>query len=108
VELSTFLLVHRHVNDYKPSPEAAVAWRDWFTALGEALVDPGNAVLDDRATVGAVVASLPLGGYTIINASGLEEAVRLAHGCPAVSNGGAVEVGRLSPVPGRRHAARIF
>jgi hypothetical protein len=42
------------------------------------LVDPGNGVLDDRATVGAVVASLPLGGYTIIDAQNLDDAVRLA------------------------------
>lgn len=108
MELSTFLLVHRHVHDYEPSPEAARAWREWFEALGAALVDPGNGVLDDRATAGAFVASLPLGGYTLIDAESLAEAVRLAQTCPAVSEGGAVEVGRLSPVSGRKHPARTF
>jgi hypothetical protein len=106
--MNPYLLVHRHVRGYKPTPKTAAAWRDWFDSLGDALIDPGNAVLTERATVGGTGTPLPLGGYTIINAETLEEAVGIAHGCPAVSEGGAVEVGRLSPVPGRHHPARIF
>jgi hypothetical protein len=106
--MNPYLLVHRHVHDYTPSPEAAAAWRRWFEALGDALVDPGNAVLDDRGKAGDPGISLPLGGYTIINADTLEEAIRRALGCPAVGEGGAVEIGRLSPGPGRQHPARVF
>jgi hypothetical protein len=106
--MNPYLFVHRHVHNYKPTPEAAAAWRDWFEALGDALVDPGNAVLGGRGTAGAAGTPLPLGGYTIINAENPEEAIRLTQGCPAVREGGAVEVGRLSPVPGRQHPARTF
>jgi YCII-related domain len=106
--MNPFLLVHRHIHDYTPSAEAAAAWQNWFESLGDALVDPGNAVLDDRGVAGAAATPLPLGGYTIVNAETLEEAIRIARGCPAVSEGGAVEVGRLSPVPGRHHPARTF
>ena len=106
--MNPYLLVHRHVHNYKPTSEAAAAWRDWFESLGDALVDPGNAVLSDRGSAGQAGTPLPLGGYTITNAETLEEAVRLTQDCPALSEGGAVEVGRLSPVPGRQHPARTF
>ncbi|MDR2987920.1 MAG: YciI family protein [Nocardiopsaceae bacterium] len=106
--MNTYLLVHRHRRDYTGSPEAAVVWEAWFGKLGDALADKGNAVLSDRTVVGDAGASLPLGGYTIVNASDLEEATRLAKGCPVLQEGGAVEVGMLSPVAGRQHPARIF
>jgi hypothetical protein len=106
--VNTYLLVHRHPHNYAGSPEAAAAWEAWFDKLGDALVDRGNAVLDDRGAVGKPGTVLPLGGYTIINAADLEEATQLAHGCPARQAGGAVEVGRLTPSPGRQHPARTF
>jgi hypothetical protein len=65
-------------------------------------------VLEDRAAVGDAGTPLPLGGYTIVYAENLGEAVNLAQACPAVREGGAVEVGRLSPVPGRHHPRRTF
>jgi hypothetical protein len=106
--MGNFLLVHRHVHDYTPGPAAAAARREWFHSLGVALVDPGNAVLDDRGSVGDPGTPLLLGGYTIVDAESLEDALRLAHTCPAVHEGGAVEVGRLTPRPGRQHPARVF
>ena len=106
--MDTYLLLHRHPDNYAGSPEAAAAWEAWFDKLGEALVDKGNAVLDGRGAVGEPGSVRPLGGYTIINAADHEEATQLARGCPALQAGGAVEVGRLTPVPGRLHPARTF
>jgi hypothetical protein len=103
-----YLLVHRHRPDYRGSPEAAAAWRAWFAGLGDALVDPGNGVLEDRTSVGNATSDLALGGYTLLQAESAQEAARLAAGCPVLKGGGAVEIGRLSPVPGRAHPARIF
>lgn len=79
------------------------AWEAWFGKLGDALVDKGNPVLGDRSVAGEAGTVLPLGGYTIVNAADLEEATRLASGCPILPEGGAVEVGMLTPVPGRQH-----
>lgn len=62
--MSTYLLVHRQPPDYTGTPEAAAAWEAWFTKLGEALIDKGNAVLSDRGVVGQAGPVLPLGGYT--------------------------------------------
>ena len=106
--MDTYLLVHRHPHNYAGSPETAAAWEAWFDKLGDALVDKGNAVLDDRGAIGKPGTVLPLGGYTIIHAANLEEATQLAGGCPALQAGGAVEVGRLTPHPGRQHPARTF
>ena len=106
--MDTYPLVHRHPRNYSGSPGAAAAWEVWLDKLGDALVAKGNPVLDDRSAVGRPGTVLPLGGYTIINAANLEEATQLAHGCPALQAGGAVEVGRLTPHPGRQHPARTF
>jgi hypothetical protein len=106
--MDTYLLVHRHPHSYAGSPEAAAAWEAWFGKLGDALVDKGNPVLDGRGAVGKPGTVLLLGGYTIINAADLEEATQLARECPALQAGGAVEVGRLTPGPGRQHPARTF
>jgi hypothetical protein len=106
--MNTYLLVHRHPHGYTGSPEAAAAWEAWFGKLGDALVDKGNAVLGGRSVTDDAGTVLPLGGYTIISAADLEEATRLASGCPVLPEGGAVEVGMLSPVPGHQHPARTF
>lgn len=106
--MDTYLFVHRQPHGYSGSPGAAAAWEAWFRELGEALVDKGNAVLGNRSVTGNAGTVLALGGYTIVSAADLEAATRLAGGCPIVQEGGAVEVGQLSPVPGRQHPARTF
>jgi hypothetical protein len=106
--MNTYLLVHQQPRNYTGTPETLAAWEAWFEQLEGALVDPGNSVLSDRGVAGDAGTALPLGGYSIINAENIEDAARLAQGCPIVADGGAVEVGRLTPRPGRQHPARTF
>ena len=106
--MNVYLMVHRHPHAYVGTPETAAAWAKWFEALGDALVDLGNPVLDGRNTVGRPGDMLPLGGYTVVRAKNVDEATALAHGCPILREGGAVEIGKLTPVPGRQHSARVF
>lgn len=106
--MNTYLLVHRHPENYAGSPETVAAWEAWFKELGDSVVDLGNPVLGERGTVGPAGTPLPLGGYTIIDAETVDEAVRLANGSPIIREGGAVEVGKLTPIPGRQHPARAF
>jgi hypothetical protein len=107
MSMNTYLLVHRHPPNYVGSAETSAQWQKWFADLGDAIIDLGNPVLEGRSTVGEGN-GLPLGGYTLIQAQSLQAATKLAQGCPILVEGGAVEIGRLTPVPGREHRARVF
>jgi hypothetical protein len=83
------------------SPEAQeqvmAAWGAWFGDLGDAVVDPGNpfaasktVAADGSATDGA--GSDPVTGYSVIDASSLDDAAGKAKGCPILADGGRVEV----------------
>jgi len=50
----------------------------------------------DRTTVGNFGPDTVLGGYTLIDADDLDHAARLVADCPAISNGGGVDIGQLT------------
>lgn len=87
----------------KPESEADVAavmaaWKGWMASMGEAIADMGNPVgLSKTVTASGVEdngGSNPLGGYTLINADTMEQAIELAKGCPILDSGGSVEVAK--------------
>jgi hypothetical protein len=74
------------------------AWTNWFGELGDAVVDPGNPVGQEKTvssdgSVSAGGGANAVTGYTIIRAADLDDAVRLAAGCPIRASGGSIEVG---------------
>jgi len=78
--------------------QVMAAWEAWMGSLGEAMVDPGNAVgqaktisAEGSISVGGGVN--PVTGYTLVNAADIDEAVSLAKGCPIFESGGSIEVG---------------
>jgi hypothetical protein len=71
------------------------AWMSWFSALGPAIVDPGNPFGQSSAVApgGTVTAAgTGLTGYSVISADGLVAATEVAKGCPVLAAGGTVEV----------------
>jgi hypothetical protein len=50
--MNTYLLVHRHPPNYTGDADTFAAWEAWFRELGDAVVDLGNPVLDDRGHTG--------------------------------------------------------
>ncbi|WP_158965779.1 YciI family protein [Chachezhania sediminis] len=77
--------------------KAMEAWGDWFGALGDALVIPGNAVGASRTVTSSGVTDdggpNPASGFTVVKADSLEAAIEMAKGCPMVIDGsGSVEV----------------
>lgn len=99
--MAKYLLIY-HGGGKMPETEAEVAavmqaWGDWFTELGEAVVDPGNPV-GQSSTVhsdGSVTAdggSNPVSGYSIIEANDDADAQAKAQGCPVRTGGGSIEV----------------
>ncbi len=103
-------------NDYnpsfKPSPEQMQAsikqWQDWIGGIaaqgkfvstnrlgfeGKTL-KPNNVIADGPyAEVKEIV-----GGYILVKATNLDEAMKLAEGCPILNIGGHVEVRNVMPM----------
>ena len=79
------------------------AWQDWIGGIsaqgklkspGEALGFEGKTMHADGAITDGPYAELKeiIGGYAIVTAESIDEAIKLAEGCPALSSGGKVEV----------------
>lgn len=73
------------------------AWGAWFGSLGAAVIDGGNPV-GKSSTVrsdGSLVdggGANPASGYSLIEASSLEDAHKKAAGCPLLKAGGTLEI----------------
>jgi hypothetical protein len=104
--MNTSLLVHRHPENYTgtadTSPPGNLVQAARLPASG-----PRQPVFE-RTPVGTCGTPPPLGGYTLITANDFTEVVELAKACPILEEGGGVEAGLPTPVPGRKHPARIF
>jgi len=103
--MTEFIFTYRSPAGYRPGePQAVAAWQDWFAGLGPALRDIGRPV-SDQVTVGTITADgTRLGGYSVVTAEGLDDALAMAKGCPLVAAGGGVEVGTLASLPDDRPA----
>lgn len=76
-----------------------IQYQAWLAALGDAVVSPANP-LKDTVTVHAdgVVSdggACAMSGYTIIEASSLDVAIKHAQACPFLAMGGSMEVSEL-------------
>jgi hypothetical protein len=79
------------------------AWNAWFGELGNKLVDGGNPFNEGGKIVhgGGVMdpQAPPATGYTIVNAEDMDDALKLAAGCPLMSSkDGAVGVYEALPM----------
>ena len=78
--------------------QAAVmkAWEAWFTELGAAVADPGNPFTPaaKKITSGPATTDTPAtaSGYSVIEAESLEQAAKLAGGCPVLLGGADITV----------------
>lgn len=110
--MAKFLFVYRgstEVEQPEMSPEdmqaAMEQWGIWFQQLGDKLVDGGDGLLpggkvlkgDGTITDGPFIEAKELvGGYSILLAETVDEAVELAKGCPIAAMGGSIEVRQLA------------
>ncbi len=94
--MTTFLFTYRMRNDYVPGESDAMKeWGDYFTSIGEDLIEPGNPVFSSTE-VGNCGPDTHLGGYSLVHAASLDDALALAKESPAMNNGAGVEVGEVS------------
>lgn len=93
-----------HGGDMPASLEAGAqvmqAWSDWFTNLGDSVVDRGDPISEVQmiATDGTVgpAQGVPVTGYSIIQAADFAAALRLAKTCPGLGFGSTVQVAQTS------------
>ncbi len=100
--MPTFVFTYRTAPGYTRTPESAGAWMAWFDGMDGHLADIGKPAAGS-ASVGNCGPSTVLGGYSLITAADLDEALTVAQGCPSLSRDGGVEVAQLGEVPARRH-----
>ncbi len=77
--------------------KAMDAWGTWFGSMGAAVVDGGNPV-GKSSTIksdGSLIeggGANPVSGYSLIEASSLQDAHKKAKGCPLLAGGGTIEI----------------
>ena len=98
--MSKYVFSFRVPSDYAPNPGTRAEWQAWFSGLGPALVDVGNAVTD-YASLGEVGGSgSRMVAYSVVSAEDLDSALALARDCPVMRAGGGVEVGPVLEAAG--------
>jgi hypothetical protein len=98
--MAKYLFVY-HGGGQPPNPAEAKkvmdAWGAWFGSMGAAVIDGGNPV--GKSSTVKADGSLadggganPASGYSLIEASSLEDAHKKAKGCPILKAGGTIEI----------------
>jgi hypothetical protein len=114
-KMTEFMMIFR--NEYNPSfipsPEQMQAsikqWQDWMggiaaqgkfvgtnrlSSAGSIIVKPNNVVTDGPYTELKEI----IGGYIIVKANHINDAQKLAEGCPILEIGGNVEIRNVIPM----------
>jgi hypothetical protein len=101
--MAKYLFVYHNPSAGAPPPSADErkrvmdAWGAWFGSLGSAVIDGGNPVgksstVKADGSLAAGGGSNPASGYSLIEASSLEDAHKKAKGCPLLKAGGSIEI----------------
>lgn len=106
--MPTYLVTY-HGGPGMPSDPTAVqqmlaAFQAWVTEVGSAMRDPAAPLGAAKTVSGATVADgqteAAIGGYTLLDARSLEEAVGLVRTHPFLTRGGSLEVSEAVSVGG--------
>jgi len=98
--MAKYLFVYHGGENPKTEEEVAEvldAWGAWFGTMGAAVIDGGNPVGQSYTINGDGSATdnggaNPATGYSLVEASDLEDAMAKARGCPILSANGTVEL----------------
>jgi hypothetical protein len=98
--MSKYVVAFRGQPGGATSADEEQAWGAWFGQLGPTVTDRGNRVGATR-TLPAAHRGDPgtsvLRGYVVIEADNLDDAARLATGCPGLAGAVDVEVAEVVP-----------
>jgi len=99
--MAKYLFVYHGGGDNPESEEEVAevldAWGNWFGSMGAAVIDGGNPVGDSSmvnsdGSVSSGGGANPATGYSLIEASSLDDALVKARGCPILQANGSIEV----------------
>ena len=104
--MANYLFIYHggtHPSEPEEIKKVMAAWQEWFTDMGERVVDGGNPVgmsstVHGDKTVSKDGGANPVGGYTVIAANDQQEAEEVAKGCPLLDAGGSVEVAEIHDI----------
>ena len=103
--MKKFILAYQGGEDPKTDEEGKImmnSWMAWFTALGSTIVDGGFPTKEGAQQIDGEMrvsnSSLPLSGYSVIQAEDMEEAIKVAKSCPHITANGEVHVFEEMPV----------
>jgi len=87
--MKKFLLLHCGYDE--PTQEVMDAWNSWFASIADKIADMGSPLGPGREISRTGTRELPMGadaitGYTMINAEDMDEAERIAQGCPMITS----------------------
>ena len=98
--MAKYLCVYHGGSHPETEEEAAKVmddWGSWLGSLGAAVIDGGNPVGQSKTMQpdGSVTddgGANPVSGYSLIEATGDDDAIAKAKGCPILEAGGSIEV----------------
>jgi hypothetical protein len=87
--MKKFVLLHYGYEE--PTQEVMDAWNSWFASIADTIADMGSPLGPGRQISGTVTRELPMDadaitGYSIVNAEDMDEAERIAQGCPIITS----------------------
>jgi hypothetical protein len=100
IAMATFLVTYHGGGGMPESAEAQeqmmAAFQAWAAGVGDAMIDPGSPLGPSKTVTSDGVSDAPadptLGGYTLIRADSLDDAVKAVTGHPFVGRGGTLQV----------------
>lgn len=107
--MTQYLFTYRSVPGYDwfGDPEGLPDWQTFLEGIAPNVVDPGWPSFESTRLIGETGQSTQVGGYSVVTAESLDEAVEFAKGCPTMTRGGGVEVAVLAALPPEHPAERI-
>ena len=98
--MAKYLFVYHGGSNPESEEEAAKVmddWGNWLGSMGAAVIDGGNPVgqsttINPDGSVTANGGANPASGYSLIEASDLDDAIAKAKGCPVLKADGSVEL----------------
>jgi hypothetical protein len=106
IVMATFLITYHGAGGMPDSAEAReqmiAAFQAWAASVGDAMIDPGSPLGPRKTVTGDGVSDTAadgaLGGYTLISADSLDDAVTAVKNHPFVGRGGTLQISQaVSP-----------